>query len=643
MKARIYLIGVIVIFCLFYFSGNSQDNTGHGEENGCGTEEHHKYMMKNSASYKESYLQNKTRLDSLKRLPSATHRQLPEVYTIPIVVHLIHLGEPIGTRTNITDDQILDAIAGLNDRYANQNGMGANIEIKFCLANRDPNGCPTSGIVRVDGSGVPGYAEEGIAYSGNCGANEEQIKDLSKWPVSDYYNIWVVHDICGDIAGYAYYPNGNPYDGTVIDVPSMTYNSRTLAHELGHGLNLQHTFSGENENECPDNFDCLEDGDEICDTPPHRRTDCGLNNPCMGSGEWDNSRYNWMSYCATEVQLGRFTEDQSMRMRDALIIEPRASLLLSQGCANEVSMQFTSDNSIMCEGESRVLTAMPEGGEFILLSGSGVIEGNLLTATDNGILVIAYVITSEACSSSVYQEISVKATPNSLLQITDDSLCMGESTTMKGIPSGGYYTIMSGPGLIDINQLIAQDTGIIEVLYEVFVVGCWISDMHVVLSNEPPTVEIEQLTESALIAVSDTGVYQWLLCDNGNELIPGATNAIYEVPASGSYAVVVTAGGCSDTSDCVSIELTSVYDHDDMHNVLVYPNPVNDLLHFESVLFNKNVVVTLFDMLGHEVNAPVDFLQSKLVVDVSKLMSGVYVVKVEIEGEDAMVYRVVKN
>ena len=95
--------------------------------------------------------------------------------------------------------------------------------------------------------------------------------------------------------------------------------------------------------------------------------------------------------------------------------------------------------------------------------------------------------------------------------------------------------------------------------------------------------------------------------------------------------------------DCVDMELTSVYDHDDLHNVLVYPNPVNDLLNFESVLFNENVVVTLFNMLGHEVVAPVDFVQSKLVVDVSKLVSGMYVVKVEIEGEDAIVFRVVKN
>ncbi|HZV44268.1 MAG TPA: M12 family metallo-peptidase, partial [Saprospiraceae bacterium] len=113
-----------------------------------------------------------------------------------------------------------------------------------------------------------------------------------KWPTWDYYNIWVVHDICGSIAGYAYYPNGGEYDGTVIDIVSMKYESGVLAHEIGHGFNLKHTFSGDDNNECPINDDCLEDGDEICDTPPHRTNDCGTNNPCSSEGIWLNSKYN---------------------------------------------------------------------------------------------------------------------------------------------------------------------------------------------------------------------------------------------------------------------------------------------------------------------------------------------------------------
>ena len=57
----------------------------------------------------------------------------------------------------------------------------------------------------------------------------------------------------------------------------------------------------------------------------------------------------------------------------------------------------------------------------------------------------------------------------------------------------------------------------------------------------------------------------------------------------------------------------------------------------------RKLFFTLIDIHGREVVAPVNFIESKVVVDVSELVSGMYVVKVEIEGEDAMVWRVVKN
>ena len=39
------------------------------------------------------------------------------ILEIPIVVHVLHLGEPIGTGTNISDQQIFDAVEGTNERW----------------------------------------------------------------------------------------------------------------------------------------------------------------------------------------------------------------------------------------------------------------------------------------------------------------------------------------------------------------------------------------------------------------------------------------------------------------------------------------------------------------------------------------------
>ncbi|MGB4847856.1 MAG: hypothetical protein WBP41_08055, partial [Saprospiraceae bacterium] len=179
----------------------------------CGTDYHHAYLMKTDSIYRIAYLRQMSLVDSVISSENGSRSSLPPQYTIPVVVHVIHLGEPIGTGSNISDAQINDAINGLNARFANTIGAGLNIEINFCLATRSPEGCPTTGINRVNGSGVPNYTANGISVSSfQCGADEHAIKDLSRWSPLEYYNIWVVHNICGGWSGFAYFPWGGPYD-----------------------------------------------------------------------------------------------------------------------------------------------------------------------------------------------------------------------------------------------------------------------------------------------------------------------------------------------------------------------------------------------------------------------------------------------
>jgi hypothetical protein len=303
-----------------------------GQSAECATDYIHNNLMQTDSVYrKQIHLLESQVEDHIQKHTNTALRST--LYTIPVVVHVIHLGEPIGTGSNISDMQIQQAIAGLNDRFRNVNGLGADVEMEFCLASADPNGNSTNGINRVNGSSVANYSTDGIKPTGNtCGAAvETAIKDLSRWPVSDYYNIWVVSEICnGSFVGYASYPVGGLYDGLVIVSTSMTSNSGTLPHEMGHGFFLYHTFNGDGGNAfCPVDTNCLTDGDYVCDTPPHKQGDCGSTNPCTSLGVWDNSRYNYMAYCPL---VNRFTQGQKDRITATLMVEPRASLLSSIGC-----------------------------------------------------------------------------------------------------------------------------------------------------------------------------------------------------------------------------------------------------------------------------------------------------------------------
>ena len=272
------------------------------------------------------------------------------VYEIPVVVHIIApAGSPAGW-VNPTDQQIADAIDRLSADFAatSSRSIGASTPIKFTLAKRTQNCSTTDGIVRVSGSGVPGYDANGVVVPGSpetvAGADEDAIKALSFWPNNLVYNIWVVWRIAADgpagtfVGGYANLPI---IDGNVQNMPAhwmegmmiiasqlVSPTSTTLTHELGHAFSLYHTFEGGSQTVCSpmtDASNCSVVGDKVCDTDPVRNLLQGgacaiLNtdpNPCYSNNPYNGIQKNIMGYGGC---LDRFTAGQSARMVAALNI-----------------------------------------------------------------------------------------------------------------------------------------------------------------------------------------------------------------------------------------------------------------------------------------------------------------------------------
>jgi hypothetical protein len=64
-----------------------------------------------------------------------------------------------------------------------------------------------------------------------------------------------------------------------------------------------------------------------------------------------------------------------------------------------------------------------------------------------------------------------------------------------------------------------------------------------------------------LMAVIQAGAaYQWINCDNNNTPITGATGSAFTPTVSGNYALMVTIGDCSDTSDCQYVLVCNLND-----------------------------------------------------------------------------------
>ncbi len=343
---------------------------------------------------------------------SSTH-QLTS-YVIPVVVHIVH----DGGSSNISNQQVFDAIQELNDGFSGVFG-GTNANIRFELVKTDPNGCQTSGINRILLS--PYICTAAPSQSGF------HPSSLVSWDTDKYLNIWVVACIDGFLYGFAQFPNtGSPItDGVVIDYsefgPSGVWAPKVIVHEVGHYLNLFHTWGLDDmpNTFCHDNSQNLFLGDRIEDTPPQLRYSgqCGkVYNTCsLDSPDLNDDVSNFMGYhkCITH-----FTPKQIVRMKDCIdFLRPGLSNFTNLDCTGVQSL-FPKHVEII-NFTSWQTTNLPNGGEItieklvvksgaLLEIGSGVIvhfrkgctSGSNLIVEPGGTLVLQGKLTNSNCSST---------------------------------------------------------------------------------------------------------------------------------------------------------------------------------------------------------------------------------------------------
>lgn len=304
----------------------------HAQANRCATETVLDATLQSDTAYARSFFAVQA---ALRDMASTGYRTSTE-YTLPVVVHILHHGEAVGVGNNLSDVRVQEAIDAMNADFRGEYG-GVDIDIEFELAARDPEGNPTTGIVRLDAASiVPEYVDEGMVTGDNLHpASEFTLKELSHWPKEDYINVWVVSGLNGGMSplGFAYLPPVSGfYDGIVLhqrvfgigeeyDLLNNYDLNKSLTHELGHYLGLFHTFRFTND--CGEETNCNAQGDQICDTPATTGS-AG----CSALECPETLVNNYMDY-AYDQCVSAFTEGQRTRMRNSLL-NYRASLLESE-------------------------------------------------------------------------------------------------------------------------------------------------------------------------------------------------------------------------------------------------------------------------------------------------------------------------
>jgi len=125
-------------------------------------------------------------------------------------------------------------------------------------------------------------------------------------------------------------------------------------------------------------------------------------------------------------------------------------------------VSITSSSNAMCLNDKKTLTGYPEGGSFAVISGPGIISGNVLTASGKGDVKISYTY-SGVCTGTATQTVHYFDSPVSAPG-PDQVLRNIFETQMNARLSAyqlGEWTLVSGPGQIsDIHSPIAKITGL---------------------------------------------------------------------------------------------------------------------------------------------------------------------------------------
>ena len=321
-------------------------NPSHSHTEKCGHSQIEALMEKDmgyfgSKSFMESWFEQK--ISERRSTPQILRTQEDGIRKIPVVVHVIHTGTALGVGPNIPDSQILNQIQTLNEDFRRLNAdasrtpaaflpVATDSKIEFVLAKQDPNGLPTTGIVRLQGPK--------LTYSPS---DATLIGQTSQWNPNEYMNIWVV-PLVSPYIGYASFPISDlpglnfPATSAVTDGVTIDYRffgsngsaisaskGRTTTHEVGHYLGLRHIWG---------DGGCGVD-DFVADTPEqdNSNTVCNDNLSRFSCGSQDMVQ-NYMDY-TPDACMNLFTKGQVERFNVVLANSPRRVTLVNNRATQE--------------------------------------------------------------------------------------------------------------------------------------------------------------------------------------------------------------------------------------------------------------------------------------------------------------------
>ncbi len=607
----------------------------------CGTMNYLNEQLKNDPSLKE-------KREAIEQFTATYIQQkggnmTAAVVTIPVVFHVVYNT----TAQNISDARILAQLDVLNKDFSRTNAdasntpsaftsVAASTGIQFCMAQQDPAGSSSTGIVRKFTSTT--------SFSSNDNVKHNSTGGDDAWPAGNYLNIWVCN-LGGGLLGYAQFPGGSPStDGVVlltgsVGGPSAPGTStpyhlgRTATHEVGHWLNLYHIW-GDDGTSCNGT-------DQVADTPNQADENYGcpvFPTVSCSNGPNGDMFMNYMDY-TNDGCMNTFTQGQSTRC-NALFAAggARSSILSSQGCVPVVAGSCGTPGSLSATSVTQTSATL----NWSVVSGASSYNVQYRSSPSG-----SWILTTSSTNSQAVSGLSAGTSYDFQVQAVCgtttgnySSIATFTTTSAGGGCNGDPYepnNSKSAAKVINTNaDIYATISSSTDKDWYKFTTTAAAPKIKVTLGNLPFDYDVKLYNSSNTLLAT------------GQNSGTTSESIIYNAAAAATYYIKVYPYSGSSTTACYLLRANtssssfkemewSTAGMDKTGDVSLYPNPANDHL-IISMISDENQTsnIYVYDVMGRLVLSQQRELPdglNKMDVDLSALHSGVYFVEVIINGQ----------
>jgi hypothetical protein len=640
----------------------------------CATVEYEQYLQEKNPK-RMTNAQFETWLAPLvkKQIASRTSSKTtaPTILTIPVVVHVIYNGQPIGVAPNITDDQVQSQITVLNQDFRrilgtpgyNTNLVGADTEIQFELAKQDPNGNPTNGIDRVSLC-QPSWSDIDI---------EATLKPATIWDPTSYMNMWSLKFTDNTLLGYAQFPDNNfvPTDPNYLqgldptggaantDGVVSSYDvfgssdinntfllaapydkGRTMTHEVGHWLGLKHIW-GDGGNRKNNKIDCT--ASDYCADTPQAGWENYLCDPTYDSCPADLGKDmidNYMDY-TNDACMDIFTLNQKDRITTIINNAARRSSLKTS-TKNIAIPLFANDAEIKLEAScpTPICGVSPnQTTQKITIYNRGT--SNLISATLNyningGSNIVYNWSGNLAINKSATFPITINSASSGTINITSISSANGVADQrLTNNTASGTFIIPTAPSNYAFTSYtfsLQQDLWGSETTWDLKN-----GSGAIIYSGGPYT---DEKTLPALITQSWTLAnnlcYTFTINDSsGDGICCGTSGDGYYHIKTNNDAIIVTSGSSFTTSESKTFTTNTLGTNkfETLNDIYLYPNPTKGTLNVSvpSIIGLPNSL-TINNSLGQIISRKEVSKETDLTINTISLSNGIYFITVAKDG-----------